>query len=206
MSKTHHRSARNPASVAIVPTTVTAIVTMMAAMTSGWRAPRRASGAGSGRGAVATGSPTGGGGRGAPVTIASVGRARARSGSGDGAAEPAAVLGRAHAQRPQEGAAHGLRGPEPARGRDRRDGFGRLLEPAARRLDPHLLDVAGHGGADLLAEHAGQVARAHGRPLGQPIDRAVLGHVVGDPLLKGPHLVAIGQLGAELGAELGLVR
>src|SRR4051794_20610879 len=67
MSNTHHRSARNPASVLVVPTSVTATVTMMAAMTSGWRAPRRASGAGSGRSSreLDGGAAAGGGGAGA---------------------------------------------------------------------------------------------------------------------------------------------
>src|SRR6185503_10640069 len=61
MSNTHQRSARKPARVLRVATRVMATVTMIAAITSGWRAPRRARGAGNGRGPLATGGNAGGG-------------------------------------------------------------------------------------------------------------------------------------------------
>ena len=52
------------------------------------------------------------------------------------------VLGGPDGERAQEHAAHRLGGAEAARGGDRRDRLGAVLEAPARRLEAHALDVA----------------------------------------------------------------
>jgi hypothetical protein len=119
--------------------------------------------------------------------------------------EAAAVLGGGDAEGADEGAAHGLGGAEAALRDDRLDGVGRLLEAPPGMLDADLLHVAGRGHADLLGEHAGEVPRAHAGARGQRVDRAVGARVVEDPALEVADLVAVGELGTELDAELRLV-
>src|SRR3954465_15374270 len=82
-----------------------------------------------------------------------------RLGDGGRRLEAAPVLGGRDTDRTHERATHRLGGAAPARGRDGVDRIGCLLEPAAGRLDPHPLDVARRGRADLDAEEAGEEAR-----------------------------------------------
>ena len=79
-----------------------------------------------------------------------------------------------------------------------------LSSRRAGGLDAHALDVAGRRLADLGAEAAGEMARAHGHALGHRLDREVALRVVEHPLLQVADGVALGELGGELGRELGL--
>ena len=97
--------------------------------------------------------------------------------------EAAAVLGRADVERAQEHAAHRLGRAEAARGGDRRDRLAAVLEPPARGLEPHALDVARRRHAGLGAKGAREVARAHVRSRRHRLDGVLAGDVLDDAAL-----------------------
>ena len=70
----------------------------------------------------------------------------------------------------QERAPHPLGIAKSDLGGDRVDWRTAALDPLARRLDPQPLDGARRRHAGLLGEAAGEVARAHRRPVGQLLD------------------------------------
>src|SRR6185503_20505066 len=76
-------------------------------------------------------------------------------------AEVSPVLGGAHGEGAAEGAVQGLDAAEPAAGRDLGEAALGGLEEAAGGLDALGLDIGGGRRADLAAEGAGEVARAH---------------------------------------------
>src|SRR4051794_9751137 len=110
----------------------------------------------------------------------------------------------AHAQTAVEGASHRLDGAEAALARDRLELLGSRLEPDPRLTDAQRLHVRGRRHAELAAERAREVARAHAGLRGQPLDRQVLAEVVGKPRLQLAQRLAVGQLGPEVRAELRL--
>jgi cell division septum initiation protein DivIVA len=119
--------------------------------------------------------------------------------------EAAAILGGTYVQSAQEDAAHGLGGAEAAAGGDDGDGLAGVLQAPARGLDAHALDVAGGRDAGLGAEGAGEVARAHVGAGGHGLDGVIAGDVLEHGLLDLAQRLALGALGGERGAELGLV-
>ena len=124
--------------------------------------------------------------------------------SGRKASETIAVLGRARADPAGERAAERLGGAEAGSAGDSVDGERRGLEQPARDLDPHPLDVHRGRAADLGAEHAGEVARAHRGPGREPFDAVVVVGVLADPVLQLAQRIARRELRRELRAELGL--
>ena len=119
--------------------------------------------------------------------------------------EAAAVLGRADVERAQEHAAHRLGRAEAARGSDGCDRLVAVLEPPARGLEPHALDVARRRHAGLGAKGAREVARAHLRSRGHRLDRVLAGDVLDDAALDLAQRLARGLLRRERRAELRLV-
>src|SRR6185295_10698090 len=98
--------------------------------------------------------------------------------SRDGA-EVAAVLARGDPDTAAERPVHGLDAREAARGRDLGDAGLRGLEQPARALDPLRLHVGRGSRADLAAEGAGEVARAHARAPGERGHREIVAQVIG---------------------------
>ena len=133
-----------------------------------------------------------------PLSAAASGLASALAGSGRGTAAGATPTRRAKARRIVSGV------PKPQRAEISSTGSRALLEQLAGALDPELLDVGGRRHADLAAEEAGEVARAHRGALGERLDAQVGVEVVGDPGLQLAQRAALGELRREVGAELGL--
>src|SRR5258708_5459668 len=106
------------------------------------------------------------------------------SSSGSPPAEVLAVAVRGRADAALESAVQGLGMPEPDGDGHRVNGQVGGLEQAAGRLDPKRLDQSRRGSADLATKSAGEVARAHAGPLGQPVDSEILGQVAGQPSLE----------------------
>ncbi len=98
-----------------------------------------------------------------------------------------------------------LGGAEAARGGDRGDRLARVLEPRARGLQAHALDVARGRDAGLGAKGAGEVARAHVGARGHRLDGVIAGDVLEHGALDLAQRLALGALGGERGAELRLV-
>ena len=95
--------------------------------------------------------------------------------------------------------------PKPQRGGDGGDRLAGVLEPAARGLEAHALDVARGRDAGLGAEGAGEVARAHVGARGHRLDGVIAGDVLEHGALDLAQRLALGALRGERGAELGLV-
>ena len=110
-------------------------------------------------------------------------------------AEAVSVFGGAGADTAGERAPHRLGRAEAGGARDIRStaSVGRL-EQAARDFDAHALDVRGGRAADLVAEHAGEVARAHRDARREPLDAVIVVGVLGDPLLELAQRIARREL------------
>src|SRR5262245_28274806 len=120
------------------------------------------------------------------------------------APEVGAVVPGRDAQGSAERPVHGLDGAEAGVAGDLGQPGAGGLEPPARRLDPRALDVDRRGEPQITPKRAGEVARAHPRAARERGHRQVLGRVVGDEGLEVAERVTLGELPAELGAELRL--
>src|SRR6185312_13392009 len=89
-----------------------------------------------------------------------------RFGSGKGFA----ILVRRDTDTPNEVAPHGLCGTKAATGCNRHDGVVGLLQLSAGGFGPDAFHVLAGRLADLVGEHAGEMAWAHGRAAGQVVD------------------------------------
>ena len=119
--------------------------------------------------------------------------------------ETAAVLGGADSERAQERPAHRLGGAEAAGEGNRRHRLLALLQPPASRLQAQALHVAGGREANLGAEAAREVARAHVGELRERLDRQVGREVLHRVALHLAQAVTRGRTRGERGAELRLV-
>src|SRR4051812_45809890 len=118
--------------------------------------------------------------------------------------EPAAVVGRAHAEPAMEGAAHRLDGAEAAVARHGLDLLAARLEPHAGVVHAQRLDVGAWRHAHLACEGPGEVARAHAGALGERRHGQIGVEVRGHPFLEVPQRLALGDLRPEMRAELRL--
>src|SRR4051794_14900490 len=118
--------------------------------------------------------------------------------------EPLAVVGRAHAQPPVERAPHGLDGAEAAVAGDGVELLAGRLQAQARLVDAQRLDVRRRGHAQLAPERTREVAGAHAGARGERLDGEVVPEMVGQPRLQLAERLALGELGAQVRAELGL--
>src|SRR6266513_6425483 len=84
--------------------------------------------------------------------------------------EAAPVLGGSDRERSQEGAAHGLCGPEAARLGNDADRLPRLLQAPARGLQAHALHIPRGCHARFGAKGAREVSRAHVSARGHRVD------------------------------------
>src|SRR6266851_117187 len=98
-----------------------------------------------------------------------------------GGAEMATVLGGADPDPAPKRAVHGLDAAEAARGGHLGHAQVGGLEETARALDPLRLHVGGGRQADLPAEGAREIARAHAGGAREGGHREVLAQVIGDP-------------------------
>src|SRR5260370_30747775 len=105
--------------------------------------------------------------------------------SGGSGSEAAAVLGRADAERADEGAPHGLGRAVPAQAGGLLHAVGGVFYPAAGGLAPDPADVTSGRQPDLGADRAGAMARGLPIPAWQGFDRQLGGRVVRDAR---PHL------------------
>src|SRR5579862_3078844 len=130
-----------------------------------------------------------------------------RSGAGvvAGGAETAAVLVRADPEGADEGAAHRLGGAVPAEAGGLLDAVGGVLHPVPGQFEPDPVDIATWRHTDFGGEGPRELARGQPGPAGQRLYRQVRVRVIGDPALHLAQRLPVGQLGGELGAELGLV-
>src|SRR3984885_2120094 len=118
--------------------------------------------------------------------------------------ETAAVLGGTDAQGADERAAHRFGGAVAAGAGGLLDAAGGILEAAARGLEPRAVDVAAGRHPDLGGEGAGELARGQAGHAGGGVDGEGGGGGVGGPLLDLAQRGTAGDLGGELGAELGM--
>ena len=118
--------------------------------------------------------------------------------------EAFSVTGRPDPEPSVKGAPHRLDGAEAAAPGDRLDGLLRAVQGDAGGLDAGGLDVHGRRHADLLAEGAREVARAHAGPFGERRHGEVRVEVVRDPGLELTQRLPLGDLSGKLGAELRL--
>src|SRR5438874_9557432 len=116
----------------------------------------------------------------------------------------AAILRRWYTQHAAKCAVHGLYAAEAAGFGDLGHAAGGGLQQAARRLHALRFDVGGGRHADLAAERAREVARAHVGPARQRRHGELAVGVIGDPALHVAEAVALGELGRELRADLRL--
>src|SRR4030095_11713581 len=121
-----------------------------------------------------------------------------------GAPEMGAVMSRGHMESPAEGPVHGLDGAEAGIPSDLGQPGCAGLEAPSRRLHARALHVHRGRDVEVAAKGAGEVARAHPRPPGERRNGQILVGGLGDEALKVAEPVTLGDLRAELRAELRL--
>src|SRR5260221_3498292 len=119
-------------------------------------------------------------------------------------AEPLAVLPGGDTDRAKERAPHRLGAAESTLGADGFEIVRSLCEQAARGLDPRGVDESRWRDSDFAREHAREVARAHGDPAGQILDREIRRRMIENERLQLAQWLALRYLNRELGAELCL--
>src|SRR6185437_10099038 len=98
-----------------------------------------------------------------------------------GVGEARAIVPRRDAEAAQKAPPHPLLVAETAAPRDRGDRLAAILKSAARRLEPNRLYRPRRRLAHPRGIDAGEMPRAHGRRLGQPLDLEILLEVISDP-------------------------